>query len=371
MNSPFVFSPEEMKQRLDRTRARMEQLELDGVIVSDQANVRYLTGFKGEPRTLFITAKELLLITHSRTLPWAEAQTTALGQLLEIETSTQPAEVISKRLPESPFRIGLDQNISHSASKRWQEALAPHLLEPCPVIEHVRQIKSPDEVALMAKSQRLNESILAAVLPQIRPHMTERGVQGLILAEMARQEAIDAYSFTPIVAAGPSCWEIHHLPDNTVIGKNQMLLIDLGVIHQGYASDMTRTVCLGKATNEMREIHALVSTALEAAIEGSTEGRTNREVDKIARNIISDAGHGEVFTHGLGHQIGLETHDPVHPLSQEAPEILLEPGMAFTIEPGIYHKDKFGVRTEDVIVISKGKPMNLTRPSHQLLELPI
>jgi Xaa-Pro aminopeptidase len=347
----------------------MEQLELDAVVSTNPANVRYLTGFKGEPRTLLITANELLLVTHLRTLPWAEAQTKALDPHLEIQTSTKPAELISNRLSNHSFKIGIDAGTSHAALQGWRETLAPHTIDPHTVIEHVRQIKSPAEVALMEKSQRLNEAILAAVLPQIRPHMNERGVQGLILSEMAKQEAIDAYSFTPIVATGPSCWEIHHLPDHTVIGNNQMLLIDLGVMHQGYASDMTRTVCLGKASDEMKEIHSLVGAALEAAIEGAVPGRSNREIDRIARGIISEAGHGEVFTHGLGHQIGLETHDPAPPLSQGAPEISLESGMVFTIEPGVYHKEQFGVRTEDVIVITDGRPRNLTRPSHELLEL--
>lgn len=369
MTSPFFFSSGEMKQRLARTLARMAQLELDALITSNPANVRYLTGFRGEPRTLFVTASEFLLITHLRTLPWAEAQANASYPFLEIETSTNPDDLIADRLSEPSLKIGVDKSLSPVALDQWTHALNSHSVEPCSVIEYVRQFKSPAEITLMEESQRLNESILAAVIPKIRPHMTERGVQGLILSEIAQREAIEKYSFTPIVAAGLNCWEIHHLPDHTVIGKDQMLLIDLGVMHQGYASDMTRTICLGNATDEMLDIHGLVSSAMEAAITGATAGQTNRDIDQIARNLISNAGHGDFFTHGLGHQIGLETHDPAPSLSQSAPEIPLEPGMAFTIEPGIYLQDKFGVRTEDVIMITEDQPKNLTRPSHDLLEL--
>lgn len=371
MNSPFLFSPEEMRQRLHRVRARLAELDLDAVIATDPANVRYLTGFKGEPRALIVTPNDFFLVTALRTLPWAEEQTRPLAGVLELETHLQPAEAISRRLPSDPLTVGIDQSISARNLTHWREALSPHFVNPQPVIEHVRRLKSPAEVTLMAQSQRINEAILAAVLPQIRPDMTERAVQGLLLAEMARREDIDSFSFTPIVAAGANCWEIHHLPDHTVIGKNQMLLIDLGIIHQGYASDMTRTICLGQATGQMREIHELVTTALEAALAAATVGLTNRELDQVARKIITDAGHGEVFTHGLGHHIGLETHDPAPPLSQSAPEIPLEAGMAFTLEPGIYLKDQFGVRTEDVVILTEDQPKNLTRPSHALFELPL
>lgn len=369
MNSPFLFSPEEMRQRLSQVRTHLAALALDAVIATDPANVRYLTGFKGEPRALIVTPHDFRLVTAFRTLPWAEEQTRPLAGVLELETHPQPAEAIFRRLPSTPLTLGIDQSISARNLAHWRETLSPHSIVPQPVIEHVRRLKSPAEVALMAQSQQINEAILAAVLPQIRPDMTERGVQGLLLAEMAHREDVDAFSFNPIVAAGANCWEIHHLPDHSVIGKNQILLIDLGVIHQGYASDMTRTICLGQATQHMREIHHLVTTALEAALGAATVGRTNRELDQVARQVITEAGHGEVFTHGLGHHIGLETHDPAPPLSQGAPEIPLEAGMTLTLEPGVYLQNQFGVRTEDVVVLTEDRPINLTRPSHGLLEV--
>ena len=371
MTSTHLFSRDEMTQRLDRVHHRMHDLGLEALVATPPANVRYLTGFKGEPRALLVTPDHFLLVTALRTLPWAKDQTTPLQDALELATSDEPASVIASRLSKKGLSIGLDQGIPHPTLLHWQKALAPAEVAPHSVIEHVRRLKSPAEIALMRQSQELNEAIFAAVLPQIRPHMTERGVQGLLLAEMARHETVDAYSFPPIVAVGPNCWEIHHLPDHTVIGRDQMLLLDLGVIRRGYASDMTRTICLGKASPEMQDIHEIVTAALEAATWAALADTSNRAVDGVAREIITRAGHGEVFTHGLGHQIGLQAHDPAPPLSQKAPEIPLEPGMAFTIEPGIYLKNRFGVRTEDVVVITEDQPRNLTRPSHDLLELPV
>lgn len=358
-----------MSQRLARVRRQLEEHGYQALISTDPANIRYLTGFKGEPRTLLVTPDQFLLLTARRSLPWAIRQTATISDLLELSTAEEVPTEIARRLPNSPVTIALDASVSHASVLAWREELEPHRLKPGPVTETIRQIKSPAEVALLQESQRLNEAILAAVLPKIRPHMTERAVQGLFLAEMARRETVEGFAFTPIVAAGPTAWEIHHLPDTSVVGKDQMIILDHGVVYQGYASDMTRTVCLGKSTPEMREVHALVTEALEAAIASATVGKSNHEVDRVAREIIAQAGWGEFFTHGLGHQIGLQTHDPAPALSQKAREVSLEAGMTFTIEPGIYRQDKFGVRTEDVIVITDGPPKNLTRPAHRLLEL--
>jgi Xaa-Pro aminopeptidase len=368
-NDALDFTREEMTNRLTRIRLRMRELELDTVITSNPANIRYATGFRGEPGTLLITPRELLLVTAFRTLPWAQRQTAILNSEIELSIATDPREEITKRLSGALLKIGIDQTATHNAFLAWQEKLHPHQLEPTSVIEHIRQIKSPTEVALLQESQRINETVFAAVLPKINPDMTERGVQGLILAEMARNEDIERYSFMPIVAAGPNCWEIHHLPDDTVIGTRQMLLLDMGVISKGYASDMTRTLSLGKANSQMRDVYQIVREAQHAAIAAIRPGINSREIDGIAREIITTAGFGETFTHGLGHSIGLETHDPGLVLSRKGPANDLQPGMALTIEPGIYLQDKFGVRIEDVVVVTKESSQNLTRQATTFLEI--
>ena len=132
-----------------------------------------------------------------------------------------------------------------------------------------------------------------------------------------------------------------------------MVIIDLGVMYKGYASDMTRTICLGDPTPRMQEIYNLVSEAQTQAIAAIQPGITNHQVDAVAREIITAAGHARGFTHGLGHSIGQEVHDPAPALSTSSPEIQLAPGMAFTIEPGIYLENEFGVRTEDTIIVTR------------------
>ena len=191
------------------------------------------------------------------------------------------------------------------------------------------------------------------------------------MAAMAADADVDRYSFMPIVAGGANAWEIHHLPDHSLIQRDQMLLLDLGIVYQGYASDMTRTVCLGNASDQMREIYNRVGEAQQAAIAAMRPGASSRAIDQVARDIISEAGHGRSFTHGLGHSIGLETHDPGPNLSQDAPDTELEPGMAFTVEPGIYIEGGFGVRTEDVVIITEDGNSNITGQPAGLFELPV
>lgn len=364
-----LFTLSEMQYRITCIREKMQSLNLEAVIACDASNVRYATGFKGEPRSLLILPDTLILFTSFRTISWAREQTNLLEETLELSTTTSPSQAIKTRFPVTPLKIAIDQNISAANLAHWQKQLAPHQVEPQSIIETIRRTKSPAEIALMQQSQEINEAIFNAVLPQIHPSMTERGIQGLILSEMAKREEVEGYSFPPIVANGPNCWEIHHLPDQSVSRRGDLLLIDHGVFHQGYASDMTRVVCLGESSSKMREIHQVVNSARQTAIDSARPGITNHDLDHIARGIIEASGLGKTFTHGLGHSIGLQTHDPGVNLSKNAPEIPLAPGMTLTIEPGIYLEKNFGIRIEDTIVITSDGSKNLTSQSTEIIAL--
>jgi Xaa-Pro aminopeptidase len=340
--------------------------KLDALISSDPASVRYATGFRGEPRMLLLTPDQVVLYTSFRTLPWAKQQT----QDVELFTSLDPLGEILHRLHGSSV-VGVDPGISFNRMSELQRALDKHSVRISAAIGVARRIKSGAEINCLRESQRCNEEVFEAVMPRIRPGMTERGVQGLILAEIAGREDLEGYAFPPIVAAGANAWEIHHLPDATPLRAGDMVIVDLGVMHYGYASDMTRTICLGEPTARMREVYDCVSDAQTRAFNSIHQGASTREVDAAARDVISRAGHDRGFTHGLGHSIGLEVHDPGLNLRSTDPDIPLEPGMAFTIEPGIYLEGEFGVRTEDTVIVQERGYENLTRQSHDLMCLPL
>lgn len=368
MNNPSLFTAQEMSARLQAVREEMRQQNLSALITNKQANVRYCTGFRGEPHTLFLTEKDAVLYTSFRTLPWAEDQTSLLSSSLELSIA-DPNKNILSRISTDSLTIGMDQDLTHSNFIQRSADFHPHQLIPSDPIERVRRVKSPTELQLIEQSQRLTESIFQTILPKMEPGITERQAQGIILSEIAIRDEVDCYAFPPIVATGGNAWEIHHLPDQSPIKENTMLLIDLGVVSQGYASDMTRTVCLGQASSEMREVYEVVAHAQEAAIACMLPGAITQEVDQAARKIISNAGYAKGFTHGLGHSIGLETHDPGLNLSPSSAKVELETGMVFTVEPGTYLADAFGVRIEDIVAIGEESPTNLTKQNKNFVEL--
>lgn len=358
------FSEVEMAHRLARIRKEMRRDGVDCLLSTDASTVRYATGFRGEPRTLFLTADDVLLHTSFRTLAWAQAQT----QGIELSCAADPLAEIGRRLSGSMV-IGVDSGISH---RSWQELgamWAQAVVRPSSAIDRVRRIKSAAEIELLRRAQSLNESVFEALLPKIQVGMSERAVQGLILSEIAACPEVDGYSFSPIVAAGANAWEIHHLPDATPLCAGDLLIVDLGVVHRGYASDMTRGVCLGEPSPEMGEVHEVVAAAQDAAFAVLRSGVSSREVDSVARAVICEAGHGRGYTHGLGHSIGLETHDPGLVLSAAGEDVALEPGMVFTVEPGIYLKDRFGHRSEDMVVIGENGYENLTQTPRKVFTL--
>ncbi len=357
------FTPEEMIARLNRVRALMAADSVDALISSDAPSVRYLSGFRGEPAILLVTQDEVVLYTSFRSISWAERQTSGI----ELSVEPEPLAEISRRIGGRSRTVGVDSGIRHAHLRGLREKLGDHRLMPSAVIDLARRIKSAGEIELMRRSQCFNEGIFNAVLPGIRAGMTERGVQGLILAEIAANEELDGYAFSPIVAAGANAWEIHHRPDATPLRPGDMVILDLGVIFRGYASDMTRTVCLGEPTPFMREVHDLVAEAQSRACAEIRSGVSSRVVDAAARDVIRAAGHDRGFTHGLGHSIGLEVHDPGPTLSPSGPDIALETGMALTIEPGVYLEGQFGVRIEDTIVVQESGFKNLTCQSRELI----
>lgn len=360
-----AFDHQEMRWRMSRIRQWMGGNGWDALVVENQANVRYLSGFRGEPATLWITADEALLMTSYRSERWAREQ----SQTFNVICEPDPISMLADKLRSQRSRIATDPQITHARLSELRESWSDHVVEPASGIQEMRRIKSEAEINRLDYSQRINEQIFERVLDQIRPGMTERSAQGIILQEMAAMEEVEGPSFTPIIAAGPNAWEIHHLPDDTELKTGDMVIIDHGVMVGGYASDMTRTICLGKATDRMKEIHSKVREAQLAALSVIADGVSAVDADSAAREIIEAAGHGRGYTHGLGHGIGMETHDAGLRMSKVSGDLKLQSGMVVTVEPGIYLENEFGVRTEDVVVVKEGGSTNLTNMPHELIEL--
>ena len=233
-------------------------------------------------------------------------------------------------------------------------------------IAALRMIKDKDEISLIEKAEAIGDAAFSYILTRLAPGMTEKEAAMEIEMYM-RNNGADGLSFETIVASGPNSASPHALPTDRKLCVGDFVTMDFGCIFKGYCSDMTRTVVIGKADEKQKEIYNIVLEAQLNAIEKLRSGITGACGDSYARDVISEAGYGEYFGHGLGHSVGLYIHE--QPRLSKSESMILKPGMVVTVEPGIYISGLYGVRIEDVVVIEDGGVNNLTHSDKRLIEI--
>ncbi|MEW6231955.1 MAG: aminopeptidase P family protein [Chloroflexota bacterium] len=347
-----------MNERLSRLRDRMQNLKLDAFLVSQPENRRYLSGFTGSAGYLLITPTEALLATDFRYIEQATIEAPGFA-VRKIETKFEalfPSLVAELGLKRIGFESGHMTYAEHGslAAPHQSEGLAePPALEYtlCPtlgLIEDMRAVKEPQEIAAIRAAVELGDAAFLHVREQLRPGMTERQVAWELEVFM-RQAGAEAVAFEIIVASGPNGAMPHAKATSREIGSGEPIIMDLGARLNGYHSDLTRTTCLGEPDGRFKEIYALVLRAQAAAQEAGRAGLTGVELDAVARQIIEEAGYGESFGHGLGHGVGLAVHE--EPRVAKTGTATLADGNVITIEPGIYLPGWGGVRIEDMAVV--------------------
>ena len=234
------------------------------------------------------------------------------------------------------------------------------------LLQELRASKNREELQYMQQAQDIAELALEDVLHIIRPGMTERQVMAELVYSMLRHGS-EGNSFDPIVVTGAKTSMPHGVPGDEVIQAGDFVTMDFGCIKGGYCSDMTRTVAVGRATEEMKNVYALVLKAQLAGIAVARAGIPGREIDAAARKVIKDGGYGEYFGHGFGHSLGLDIHEA--PSANPGGEAPMPEGAVCSAEPGIYLPGRFGVRIEDVMVLEKGGCRLLTKAKKELIIL--
>jgi Xaa-Pro aminopeptidase len=354
--------------RLARLRDALARADLDAILISSLSNTRYLTGFSGSNALCVITAKDTLLLTDFRYATQVEDEVAA-GISVRIEASSLWAGLWAS-LPSltGVDRVGFESaHVLHrdfqrllDQGKRWQWRPTSD------VVERLREQKDADEVSRIKRAVSMAETALGAILPLILPGMTETQVAGLLEREL-RTAGSEGYPFTSIIASGPRSALPHARASNRVLETGDLVLIDFGAVFEGYCSDITRTVVLGKASSMQREVYDVVLEANRRASGALRVGITGMAADLVARDYIHARGFGESFGHSLGHGIGLEVHEgPRLAKTVEAP---LRSGAVVTIEPGIYRPGWGGVRIEDDVLVTESGPQVLTSFQRDLLEL--
>ncbi|MFH0855172.1 MAG: Xaa-Pro peptidase family protein [Candidatus Omnitrophota bacterium] len=341
-----------MRPRIKNFLNRLKQENLDGFIVSSPANISYLSEFVSSDAYLLVSNKENIYFTDFRYAEEVRLKLKAVAGLKKINGSAFSL-IADTCLKLGLGRIGFEQrHMPYAEYKRIKELLKPkaYFVPTHNLIENLRQLKGPDEIAKIREAARITGLGLDFIKGFIKPGLKEIEIAGE-LERFIRYNGASGAAFDIIVASGPDSAFAHHKPGQRRAQKDEPVLIDIGVDYSGYKSDLTRVFFLDKINGLTRSIYSLVLKAQSKAIEKIKPGMEIARIDALARNYISGKGYAKYFGHSLGHGIGLEIHEA--PLVSAGNNGILIPGMVFTVEPAVYLPGKFGIRIEDMVLVTK------------------
>ena len=336
-----------MNKRVQAFLDKMQEKELDGIIINNLKNVYYLTGFWGSNGTVFISRDRQILVTDARYIIAAKQEVTGFEIFAERDELATIAK-IAKDMGHS--RIGFEDEISVSYYHRMQAAFEGLELVPqTQFVEALRMIKDETEIATIRKACSISDQAFHDALEFIKPGKTEIEIANFLDFRM-RELGAAGLSFDTILASGINSSKPHAHPMHKPVELGEAITMDFGCLYEHYVSDMTRTIYLGHVSDEQAEIYNTVLKANQALIDQAKAGLGFRDFDKIPRDIIVEAGYGQYFTHGIGHGIGLYINE--EPYFSQTSKDVIKTGMVLTDEPGIYIEGKYGVRIEDDILIT-------------------
>ena len=350
--------------RLRRLRRQMKQRGIDSMLVTHLADVRYLCGFTGSNALLAATATRAAMFTDGRYIAQAREETS--GARVVIAAKSAREEACRWLAASGAKHCAFDPETTTVADLAlYRKALPPGsrgFFQPLaePLVRNLRLIKDQDELGLMKQAARLGVDLFHELLPQLEPGLPETTVAAL-LEQRARTRGAEGMSFETIVASGPRSAFPHGHATAQRLPRKGFLTLDFGVILKGYCSDMTRTVFLGQPTRRERFTYDSVLEAQQAAVAAVKPGVSCGEVDEAARSVLRKAGLAEYFTHSTGHGVGLEIHEAPRIAADQSQSLM--PGMVVTIEPGVYIAGQFGVRIEDMVVVTREGGQVLTQAS--------
>jgi Xaa-Pro aminopeptidase len=340
-----------MSARADQLAARLPDMGADLLMVTSLVNVRYLTGYTGSNGLALIGPDTRLFFTDFR---YTEQSAAEVDSAFERRIATLDLfDGVADALPDEPVRLGFeDANLTVRSHRRLRE-LVPQSVELVAAgdsVESLRAVKEPGEIERIVAATAVADAALRQVIEQGLVGRTEIEV-ATALERAMRDLGAKRPSFDSIVAVGPHGALPHAQPRDVEIPAGELVVIDWGAELDGYCSDCTRTLATGELSETAREIYALVLEAQLAGLEAVRAGVGGRDADAAARRVIDAAGHGEHFGHGLGHGVGMEIHEGPR-LSQRSDSVL-EVGNVVTVEPGVYLPGRFGVRIEDLVVVTE------------------
>jgi len=350
--------------RINKLRAEMKIKEVEAVLIAKPENRFYLSGFTGTSGYVLITEDNQYFITDFRYNQQAADQ--CKGYEIIIHNNDRKLNDILNEFNLKTIGIEDKYMNVHDFNSMIQSLKTTKIHPMGSALGRIREIKSDEEVEKIRKAAEIGDMAFDFILSFIKVGKTEREV-ALELEIFMKRKGATALSFDSIVASGVRSSLPHGVASDKIIEEGDFVTMDYGCIVDGYCSDMTRTVVMGKASEKQKEVYYTVLKAQKAALEVIKAGITGKEVDKVARDIITEAGYGENFGHGLGHGLGLEVHENPR-VSPQGDTVLVENNI-ITDEPGIYIPDFGGVRIEDLLCVKKDGYVRLSNSTKELIEI--
>lgn len=340
-----------MASRINRIYSELKTSCLDGLIVSSQPNISYLCQYNCRDAYLLISKSANIYFTDSRYIN--EMHKKLSGFIIKRINGSAFKTIADTALELGLKKIGFEErNLSFAEYTKIKSHLAHRakLIPTHSIIESLRQVKDVCELANIRKALQITEKSIRFIQKFLTPGTRELEISAE-LERFIRYAGANDSAFDIIVASGPNSSFPHHLSSSRKLKRNEPVLIDIGVDYSGYKSDLTRVFFLGKIKVLVRKVYDIVLSAQELAIKRIRPGAEMAEIDRVAREYIAAKGYAGYFTHNLGHGFGLEVHEDPRISAREASA--LKPGMTFTVEPGIYLPGKFGIRIEDMVLVTR------------------
>lgn len=352
---------------ISRIKRSVISCEIDALLLKESNNRFYATGFRSTDGTVLIAKTEAFFFTDSRYIEAAVSCISSASVRLT-NGNNKICDLLNGLIRDYGIKkLGIEEDsLSLSEYLRLEKELAAELIPAQKIMKDLRQIKNKSEIDAIKAAQEITEKAFYDILGIIKPGITEKELAAEIVYRLLKYGG-EQLSFYPIVVTGIKSSLPHGVPGDVAVQPGDFITLDFGCIKHGYCSDMTRTVAVGSATDEMRTAYDTVLRAQIAGISAAKAGVTGREIDSAARKVIEDAGYGEYFGHSFGHGIGLDVHESPNASPGEIKP--LPAGAVISAEPGIYIPGRFGIRIEDMLHITDNGCENLTKAPKNLIIL--
>ena len=353
-----------IRERIDKIRGDLPQN--CAALVTNEADCFYLSGFNRSEGMVLITANRAILFVDFR---YIEAARAACGEIEVKLTSLFLKDIYECLKAENVKTVFVEgDTVTLNKQKAFSNAFGDICISTeiglDKIIKNMRAVKNSYEISLIKSAQAITDKAFLYILDKINVGKTEREI-ALDLEFFMRHEGSQGVAFDTICVSGKNSSKPHGVPSDKRIESGDFLTLDFGAVAGGYRSDMTRTVCVGEPNDKMVTVYNTVLKAQTEAIKAVKPGVVCKNIDKVARDIINNAGFEGCFGHGLGHSVGIDIHE--NPSFNTRCEDITTPGMVITVEPGIYLENEFGVRIEDMVIVTENGCENITQSKKELI----